>query len=142
MGVLPAPFPKVLHQFVAFMLLKNLSLTAHNVIIAGTQFFSKDFVTTDVFAALRQITFGFPTVEKTDAAAKSGFPINADTPLPLTHQADYQPTLRQLTVSNVDCTLPSAALKALKAYFSTYGRVLDVTPRYWADTHVHNGMWK
>src|ERR671927_2012275 len=32
-------------------------------------------------------------------------------------------------------------LKALKAYFSTYGKVLDVAPHYWADTHVHNGVW-
>src|SRR6185295_1654981 len=73
-------------------------------------FFGKDLVAADVFEASCQITFGFLTAEKADATATSGLPIADNTTLSLTHQADYQPTLRQLMVSNVDCTLPLAVL--------------------------------
>ena len=135
------PPPKVPHQFVAFVSLKDLSFTAKDVIVAGAKAFGKDLVAADVFTASRQLAFAFPTAACADAAVKSGLPMSEETTLPLTRRADYQPLQRRLTVSNVDCTSPAAAVKALRAYFKPYGRVLDVTPRYWADTHVHNGVW-
>ena len=134
------PPPKVSHQFVAYVSLKDLSLKARDIIIAGANFFGRDLVAAEVFAASWQIAFAFPTAQLADAAAKHGLPYD-ETILPLERRADYQPRLRRLTVSNVDCTSPKAAVQALQKYFATYGRVLDVTPRYWADTHVHNGVW-
>jgi hypothetical protein len=135
------PPPKVPHQFVAFVSLKDSSFTAKDVIVAGAKAFGKDLVAADVFTASRQIAFAFPTAARADAAVKTGLLMTEETTLPLARRADYQPLLRRLTVSNVDCTSPAAAVKALRAYFKPHGRVLDVTPRYWADTHVHNGVW-
>jgi len=129
------PPPKVPHQFVAFASLKDSSFTAHDVIVAGAKRFGKDLVAADVFTASRQVALSFPTAAVADAAVNSGLPMDEESRLPLTRRADYQPSLRRLTVSNVDCTSPSAAVKALRAYFKTYGQVLDVAPRYWADTH-------
>jgi len=136
------PPPKVPHQFVAFVSLKESSFSAADVIVAGAHFFGKDLVAADVFSASRQVAFAFSTAAQATAAVKRGLPMDEETTLSLDRRSDYIPQIRRLTVSNVDCTSPAAAVKALRTYFKPHGRVLDITPRYWADTHVHNGVWQ
>jgi hypothetical protein len=134
------PPPKVAHRYVVFASLKDTSFTASDVIRAGSQSFS-DLVAVDVFAASQQVALAFTTATAADVAAERGLLMRLDARLSLTRRADYQPDIRKLTVAGVDCTSPKAALKALKEFFTPYGRVLDVAPRYWMDTHIHTGVW-
>jgi hypothetical protein len=133
--------PKVCHKYVAFASLQGSSLKACDVIRAAIRQFGKKFIASDVFAASQQVAICFLTAELADDAAASGLILDETTTLPLSRRADYQPQIRKLTVSNVDSTSPKEAVHALKQHFTPYGRVLDITPRYWLDSHVHNGVW-
>ena len=93
MGILSAPAPKVSHQFVAFVSLKDSSFTARDVIVAGVTAFGKNLVAADVFTASRQIAFAFPTAACADTAVTTGLRMTEETTLPLARRADYQPQL-------------------------------------------------
>jgi hypothetical protein len=92
------------------------------------------------FPSSQQVALGFTSTTHADEAARTGIQVG-ETLVPLTRRPDYRPSLNKLTVSGVDCTFPKEAVHALMNYFTHYGRVLDITPRYWAGTKVHNGVW-
>ena len=134
------PPPQVPHQFVVFALLKGLDLEMKDVLKAAMQQHGKIIVAADVFLVSQQIAFACFTRKQANDLMEKGLTCN-DMQIPLQRRADYQPIIRKLTVANVDCTSPTGALAALLKYFSDFGHVLDVTPRYWKDTTFHNGVF-
>ena len=87
------PPPKVPHQFVAFVSLKESSFSAGDVIVAGARTFGKNLVAADVFTASRQVAFAFPTAAIAAAAVAHGLPMDEETTLFLDRRADYIPQI-------------------------------------------------
>jgi hypothetical protein len=137
------PPPQVNHRHVVFLSLKDVDPlpTTSDVVIAAYHQFSHRVVAVDVFPASCQVALAFTTSAHADEAAKAGLQYGEDAILPLTRRPQYRPRLEKVTVSGVDCTVPSAASEALREFFGHYGRVVEIAPRYWEDVPVHTGTW-
>jgi len=134
------PPPSSPHDYVVFASLKDVDVSAEDVIILAASTFSYNLVAADVFSMSQQIGLAFTSAEAASAALTTGL-VHDETVIPLARRSDHRPDLVRLTISGVNCTNPKQACQHLVQYFSYYGSVVDVTPRFWANTTVHNGVW-
>jgi hypothetical protein len=137
------PPPHVNHKHVVYASFKQAASLpdVSNVIKAAALQFGTDLVAADVFPASQQIALAFTSAKAAAAAAATGLVDNGEVWQVLTHRAPHRPRLEKITVSDVDTTDPIKACMALGEYFSHYGTVIEVAPRYWEDTSVHTGTW-
>ena len=112
-----------------------------DVIRAAAHQFGQELVAADVFPASMQVALAFTSAAAADSAATTGLLTDGENWLPLSRRPAHRPRIEKITVSGVDSTDPAQALLNLGNYFSHYGRVLEISPRYWADTQVHTGTW-
>lgn len=137
------PPPHVNHKHVVYASFKQAASLpdVSDVIKAAALQFGTDLVAADVFPASQQIALAFTSAKAAAAAAATGLVDNGEVWQVLTHRAPHRPRLEKITVSDVDTTDPIKACMALGEYFSHYGTVIEVAPRYWEDTSVHTGTW-
>jgi hypothetical protein len=134
------PPPESAHDNVVYASLANTTFTVAGFIKAARAQFDHAIAAVDVFLTAKKIALAFTDVDAAKAAAETGL-VTGNLTTPLVYRASRAVKLTKFTVSNTNCTRPQRTASAIVEIFSKWGKVVDVTPRFWRDSPYHTGAW-